>query len=41
MGLYFNMRFFGPSPHGPRPSPVDWAKLTPLKRSREERRVER
>ena len=31
MGAFFSMwAFFGPSPQGPRPSPVGWAKLTPL-----------
>jgi len=30
MGAFFNVGFFGPNPHGPRPSPVGWAKLTPL-----------
>jgi len=27
---FFNVGFFGPSPHGPGPNPVGWAKLTPL-----------
>jgi len=30
MGAFFNVGFFGPSPHGSGPSPVGWAKLTPL-----------
>jgi len=30
MGVFFIVGFFGPSPHGSRPSPVGWAKLTPL-----------
>jgi len=29
-GLFFNVGFIGPSPHGPGPNPVGWAKLTPL-----------
>jgi len=30
MGLFFNVGFLGPRPHGPGPSLVGWAKLTPL-----------
>jgi len=29
-GLFFNVSFFGPGPHGPGSNPVGWAKLTPL-----------
>ena len=31
MRAFFNVGFFGRRPHGPEPSPVGWAKLTPLR----------
>jgi len=30
MGAFFYVSFFGSNAHGSRPSPVGWAKLTPL-----------
>jgi len=30
IGAFFQCGLFGPSPHGPGPSLVSWAKLTPL-----------